>query len=226
MNKEKYLQTVRKQIYFIFDRDAIETELKDHIYESVQDLMEEGISLEEAEEQAVKQMGDPIEVGKLLNKEHQPLLGYLWMFSKVVLIFLVIPAILVTGVGIYGTIRNATPTVVEGSVETITLDIDLDMPTYKVKIDNICKMKSGRYCLTFRMWANLKYSRYIGNTNLFEIRNTSGESLFDGGYGSNTFLSSCGYIHFIWPEDDILCLVCKDGKIIEIDLKEYCNEKK
>ena len=224
MDKDKYLQIVRKQIHFVFDRDAIEAELNEHFYESIQDLLDDGFSLKEAEEQAVKQMGDPIEVGKLLNKEHQPILGYLWMLSRVMLGLLLILVLLYAGGGVYGVIMNLTPATIEKSVETIVLDLDLDMPTHKVKIDHICVDEQGNYSLTYRMWKKCNYSRAWGSDELFEIIDNTGENLFDGSRGINTLLCSWGAKQFILPEDHILLLICSDGKIVEIDLEEYCDE--
>ena len=207
MDKDKYLQTVRKQIHFVFDRDAIEAELNEHICESMQDLVDEGFSLKEAETQAVKQMGNPIEVGKLLNKEHQPTLGYLWMLSRVMLDLLLILVLFYAGGGVYGVIKNVTPATIENSVETIVLDLDLDMPTHKVKIDHICVDEQGNYYLTYRMWKKCDYSRAWGIDDLFDVIGNRGENLFDGARGTNAFLCSWGAKQFTVPEDHILLLV-------------------
>ena len=86
MNRQEYINQVRKEVHFVFDREAIENELQHHLEDSICDLMEEGISREEAEAQAVAQMGDPVEVGKQLNEEHHPVLGYMWMLSSILLI--------------------------------------------------------------------------------------------------------------------------------------------
>ena len=42
----------------------------------------EEISREEAERRAIAAMGDPEEIGEALNREHSPLLGWLWLISK------------------------------------------------------------------------------------------------------------------------------------------------
>lgn len=77
MNKQEFLENIRKQIHFVFDRDSIEQEFNQHIEDSIADLISEGYSKEEAERIAVERMGNPIEIGKQLNEEHHPLLGYL-----------------------------------------------------------------------------------------------------------------------------------------------------
>ena len=54
MKKQEYLDIVTRQVRYIFDREFIEAELKEHLEDSIQDLMEDGFSYEEAEEQAVE----------------------------------------------------------------------------------------------------------------------------------------------------------------------------
>lgn len=224
MNKSEYLSTVRKQIYFIFDRDSIEKELKEHLEDSILDLIDDGYPKEEAEIQAVSQMGDPVEVGKQLNKEHHPVLGYAWMVSKIILFFLILsmlPLVLHTG---YGVIKMATPMVIENSVETIPLNIALDLPTDYVKIDNICLDKDGNYYLTYRSWTKLNYSRANWSIELFYLENSDTEYLYGGGYQSNVEFGAYGYQEFTRPENDLLYVVSRNGEKTEINLKEYCDE--
>ena len=71
MKKKEFLSIVRKQIRYVFVRDTIEEELKQHLNDSMETLIEEGFQWQDAEEEAVRQMGDPVEVGMLLNKEHK-----------------------------------------------------------------------------------------------------------------------------------------------------------
>ena len=61
-------------------------ELKDHIEEQRDDYIAEGMTIQEAEEEAVRQMGDPIEVGVSLDRIHRPkmeweLLIYIFLLS-------------------------------------------------------------------------------------------------------------------------------------------------
>ncbi|MBQ8803945.1 MAG: hypothetical protein IJZ53_09940 [Tyzzerella sp.] len=224
MNRKEYLRIVRKQIHFIFDRDSIESELNQHLQDSVADLMEDGLSEEEAELQAVAQMGNPVEVGKLLNQEHHPLLGYLWIASMVILLLLVYPAfILITGFG-YSIINLAIPTVHDTVVETYPIGIEMELPTHSVKIDNITLNEEGRYYLTYRSRTKLDYSRAGWSSSLFYLEDSAGESIMGGEYSSQGFGVSNGGKEFMWPEDDLLIVVGMDGEKFEINLKEYCDE--
>lgn len=226
MNRQEYLRRVRKEIYFIFDRDAIEIELNQHIEDSMADLREEGFSLEEAERLATEQMGDAREVGKMLNQEHKPLLGYLWMFSNVLLIIVAIPALFTLLTAGWGFAKMITPAVLENSTEVYPLAIELELPTHKLRLDNICANDEGNYCITYRTWTKYNYSRSGWTSQIFYLENSSGDYFSGGGFVSSSFIGHQGYTDFEWPEDNILYLVCSNGKTIVIDLKEYCDEKR
>lgn len=57
----------------------ITQELKNHIEDHQENLIETGLNQDEAEKQAVEAMGDPEEIGKELDKQHRPLVE--WMLS-------------------------------------------------------------------------------------------------------------------------------------------------
>lgn len=225
MNKKEYLRIVRKQIRFIFDRDEIEKELNQHLQDSILDLMEEGLTREEAELQAVAQMGDPMEVGKQLNQQHHPLFGYLLKLSEATICLLIVPTLLMIIYFGYSTFQLVTPTVVDNSVEVIPINLEVEMSTHDLKIDNICFMQDGTYFITYRSWINYDYSRAGWSSSLFHLENSEGKYADNSGYNSSGILGSNGYKSFTWPEDDLLYLISRDGKRIEIDLKEYRDEK-
>jgi len=225
MTKQEYLQTVRKQIYYVFDRDKIEEELNQHFEDSIQDLLEDGFSPKEAELQAVAQMGDPIETGKLLNKEHNPLVGYLCSASTILMWFLLIPFLYLIIFSIGDNIFDRITDHARYKEERIaTLDIDLEIPSYKIYLDSIGHSEYGYYYITYRARTKWKYSRAGWSSNLFNIEDSEGNIL--GGYSaSHSLLVSYGTKQFDWPEDDTLYLRCPDGTELILNLKEYCDEK-
>ena len=86
--KDHYLNTVLKEVRFPFDRKQIKKELEAHLEESIEFYLRPGINPEEAEDKATKDFGDPKEIGRMLNKVHKPLMGWLWLFSKYTLIIM------------------------------------------------------------------------------------------------------------------------------------------
>lgn len=86
MNMYKYLSIVAEQIRCKRACPMVIKELKDHIEEQRDDYIAEGMTIQEAEEEAVRQMGDPIEVGVSLDRIHRPkmewkLLIYVFLLS-------------------------------------------------------------------------------------------------------------------------------------------------
>lgn len=72
MQIKEFLDSVCEQIKYKPIRENISDELKNHIEETKDAYIESGISEKEAEEKAIFQMGDAIEIGKKLNKIHKP----------------------------------------------------------------------------------------------------------------------------------------------------------
>lgn len=84
MNMHDYLVTVSEQIRCKRAWPMIERELKNHIEDQKIDCMAEGMTEKEAEEEAVRQMGDPVETGVSLDQVHRPLMDW----KLVVVVFL------------------------------------------------------------------------------------------------------------------------------------------
>lgn len=222
MTGKEYLQKVRKHIYYVFDRDSIEQELAAHLKDSMNELREEGHSTEDAERLAVERMGSPDEVGKQLNKEHHPVLGYAWLASVVILVLLIFPALGSVGHAVYMGIKTITPITIENSVETYPVNMVLELPTHKVRLDNICISEKGDYYLTYRAWTKYSYSRAGWSSELFYPQDSSGKYLGKSGFSSS---GRYGYKEFERPEDGILYLSTRDGQLIEININEVMGDE-
>lgn len=72
MNMHSYLETVSEQIRCGRARQMILEELEGHIEDQKLDYMADGLNAAEAEEKAVRQMGDPVETGMELDRIHRP----------------------------------------------------------------------------------------------------------------------------------------------------------
>ncbi|KNF07689.1 rod shape-determining protein RodA [Gottschalkia purinilytica] len=74
MNKyiSEFLKDVCKQIKYKKIHNDISSELMVHIDEIKDEYMSDGMTEDEAVKKAVKQMGNPIEIGENLNKTHKP----------------------------------------------------------------------------------------------------------------------------------------------------------
>lgn len=225
MTEKEYLKRVRKHIWYVFDQDNIEQELAEHLQDSMDALREEGHSKEEAEILAVERMGSPDEVGKQLNKEHHPVLGYAWLLSALVLAFLVVPVLFGAGHAIYMGIKTITPATMENCVEEYALDVVLELPTHKLQLDNICINEDGDYFLTYRAWVKYSYSRAGWATALFSLESRAGKYAVQGGYHSHSFFGLTGYAEFQYPEDGLLYVRTRNDELIEINLNEVMHDE-
>lgn len=74
MKADRYLKALTKRIESSRIRKEIMREYRDHIEDCKEALMESGMSEEEAEEEAVRQMGDPAEAGREMNRLYREVL--------------------------------------------------------------------------------------------------------------------------------------------------------
>ena len=72
MKKEEYLKELTKQLHYAPVRKVISQEYIDHIEDETEYRISKGMDPDEAENYAVEQMGDPVEVGKQLDEIHRP----------------------------------------------------------------------------------------------------------------------------------------------------------
>lgn len=86
MQINEFLNSVCEQIKYKPIRNIIAEELKDHIEDKKEELIEMGQNEEEAEKNAVEQMGDAEIIGKQLNKVHRPRLDWKLLIILVVLL--------------------------------------------------------------------------------------------------------------------------------------------
>ena len=81
-------------IRFKPDRAAVEEELLAHLEDKAEAILrEKELTVYEAERQALASMGDADEVGRQLAAVYRPWLGYLWLWSRRVLIVCIVAVI-------------------------------------------------------------------------------------------------------------------------------------
>ena len=76
MDRRRYIQTVTDQIRCKRALPLVTKELEDHIEDQKCDYMTEGMEPSEAEEAAVLEMGDPVEVGLEMDRIHRPKMAW------------------------------------------------------------------------------------------------------------------------------------------------------
>lgn len=189
----KYTQEVLKYIRFKYDRFDIGQELDEHI----EDMLSENEKMtEEEQEKFIREnMGDPKEVGEELDKEHKPLLGWIWRISRflmIVLIILNLPnafnVVIMAGDAVLAPIQGyqIDKSQVESSIKThITGKID----DTHIIIDGVDKLKDGSVMVKYRTWNNPfgKAAAWTFSINYFY--DEEGNKYFGGGGSNGGFVS-------------------------------------
>lgn len=129
---DKFLENVLSYIKFPFVKDDIKFELESHILDRINYYIEQGYDSEKAEELSIKDMGDPKEIGTLLNKQHNPFLGWVLRITNgMVVLFITLSALFIIpilGVSLFS--KSPIKDIPKGD---IVYKIDVDE---KVKIDD------------------------------------------------------------------------------------------
>lgn len=127
-----FIEEVLSYVKFYYDRASIKAELECHISDRIADYMEQGYDRETAEQLSVTNMGEPKEIGLELNKEHNPVLGYLWRFTEIIVSLLIIANIYFIGFTLLYPLFNPSP-IHEFPKSHIVYKLDI---SEKVKIDD------------------------------------------------------------------------------------------
>ena len=107
---EDWCRAVTDCVRFRPDRAGIARELAGHYEDHVRDLERLGYAHELAMDRSLRAMGDAEKVGRAMDKAHKPVLGWLWEFSRAVLVLAVVAALLImTGrTMLLGRVRNTS----------------------------------------------------------------------------------------------------------------------
>ncbi|HIX64470.1 MAG TPA: FtsW/RodA/SpoVE family cell cycle protein [Candidatus Mediterraneibacter colneyensis] len=85
MKKEEYLKILTDQIRCRMARKEVEDEIRGHIEDQTRDFLSEGMERDEAEAAAVREMGNPVEVGNQMDRIHRPVMPW-GMIALIVLL--------------------------------------------------------------------------------------------------------------------------------------------
>ena len=165
---EKYLEKLLLQIRCKKARPYIAEEIRGHIESQIEDNIADGMSYEEAEKNAVADMGDPIAVGISLDKIHKPQIA--WKLLVIVGILSLLGILLQQSIFYQSGYSNLEPFMQE------MYQLETESFVYSVFIGFI--LMCGIYFIDYTVIA--KYSKIIG---LFII--TMGILLLAGFFGGD-----------------------------------------
>lgn len=226
MRANEYLQLVRKQIKYIFDRKSITEELHQHIQDSMADLISEGYSESEAENKAVEMMGDPIQTGKELNRQHHPMIAYLGLGSSVFLVLLLLPFSIVFLSAGANAFQLLTPITVDSCSYNVPVNQEIQMAQHTLKLDNLCFDEENQCTITYRIINKLSAIHSQHHAHLFDLTDSHGNDLSGSSFQSHGPIGTRGYQRFTLPNDQKIIVVLSNHEKIMLDCKEQSYDKK
>lgn len=174
---DEFLDKVCKNIRYKGCHNKVKQELRGHIEDHVEELTKEGIEEAIAINKALETMGSTEEIGALLNRVHNPFLGFLvglTSFVKGILVFICIFMIVVDiGSEIFPEKSDLKK---EDLVYEAKLSDSGKIDCRMIKLKNVEVNKSGDVYISFDEYIN---PLYISNmTNPFKVYDDKGKEYF------------------------------------------------
>jgi len=192
----KYTEDVLKFVRFKYDHIDIRNELNEHIEDMLEFAPE--MSEEETENYIRDNMGNAEELGKELDKEHKPLLGWIWRISRIlaILVFLInIPTFinfaLVSAHTVFDVVQgyeSFNPN--EERTHTVETKIKGQIDDVHIYVDRIDKFEDGTVTVNYKTIHNpfgksQGWTFGLGNCYFDEY----GNKYFGGGGAGGSFIS-------------------------------------
>ena len=89
----EYTKEINRHVKFKYDHEEIRDEYLEHMEDMHEFYVGSGVDESLAKYQVLADMGDPEDLGRVLNEIHNPLLGWVWRMSRWLLILLIVLAI-------------------------------------------------------------------------------------------------------------------------------------
>jgi len=213
----RYLDEVSSRIQFFYDRKAIRQELFEHLLDSIDDLMNKGMSEEEAQKQAVIQMGNAKQIGDELNQIHHPILGWIWWISNKIMILVLVPFVLTVITQIGTTLYSLRPLEPDYKIiHAFKISEKVTLPTHTVYLRQGFLLENGDIAISYSTLRNLFYSRSGWSISPFSIPESKGGKSFI----TNSFLISSGIKYFQVNHYEDISLEFRDGQTLTLDFME------
>ena len=97
----EYTNRMNSHVKFRFDHEAIRDEYLEHMEDMYEFYVGRGMDPDLAKSAVLEDMGDPDELGRVLNQIHNPVLGWIWRLSRWLVVLLIL-AVLYPGCVMFG----------------------------------------------------------------------------------------------------------------------------
>lgn len=180
---EKFLNSIISYVKFPFDREDIKRELHNHILDRMDDYIEQGMDEETAEQLTLKDMGDAKEIGVALNKEHHPMIGWIWaitnamviLFGLWVFFFAIFP--ILSGILPRNLVREIPKSDIEYKID---IDEEVRLDDRVIHFTDLVYEKNGDMNLFYESYGTTLRELGWGIGTIGEISDNLGNTYFDG----------------------------------------------
>lgn len=192
---EGFLEQIMSYIKFPFDKATIKKELEAHLLDKIDSYMENGYDKESAEQQAIFDMGDAKEIGVALNKQHNPIIGWLWKVTNVLVILLVIWNLYFVGSQILITLFSNNPVndiPKTNIVYNLAINKSVQIDDVIIKFTNVIYEKNGDMNIIYKHYDKNLFRSGWGLGNIGSISDNLGNTYFDGSGSSGGIFITTG----------------------------------
>jgi hypothetical protein len=192
---DKFLKDILSYVKFPFDRNDIRLELEDHISDKVDYYMEQGYDKEKAEQLSINDMGDAKEIGIRLNKQHNPILGWIWKITNVTVGLTVILSIFYIVVPTFSSLftRNFINEIPKTNiVYKIDVDKEVKIDDRVIRFTNVVYEKNGDMNVFYEHYDTRLWGMGWSFGNIGEITDNLGNTYWSGSGSQNGGIKSKG----------------------------------
>lgn len=183
---DKYIEDILSYVKFSFDRSDIRSELKGHLLDRIEDYTEAGQG-EDAEELSIAAMGNAEEIGLELNRQHKPLLGWLWLISRLAVVLLIIVDLYVVGLPVLMSLFGHNPGKdIEKAniVYNITVNKRVQLDDAVINFRKVIYEKNGDLTIIYDYYEARFWGARWSLSDIGTISDNLGNRYFEGSDGS------------------------------------------
>ncbi len=191
-DSREFTDKVLKHVKFKYDHASIRRELNEHIEDLYDDLIADGIDETNAAKLSLEYMGNADDIGEELNKVHNPLIGRIWVITRVAAIIaafmIIVPAFgyaesfirsqFFTG---YDIKHNDAEL-----IYSINCDEKTKIDDMNVQLDELLYYDNGELEIRYRTWKDI-FSTSIDwsfDISATSVKDENGNTYYSSGGGS------------------------------------------
>ena len=196
--KESFLAEVLCCVRFPFDREKIRMELENHIEDRAGDYEGKGSDREAAVNLAVRDMGNAREIGQALNRQHNPVLGWIWLVTDVLAVLMaacLIVSLVLPSLSSLLSFNRLDPIPASDIVFRAEVDKKVKLDDMVIHISDVIYDTNGDLSMDYEYFDTRLWGAGWTFSNIGEISDNLGNHYSEGRFEeSGGFVSRCRQI--------------------------------